>query len=411
MTAVARASQFALPTASARPQASSFTVEAIRDLAAAEAIWRELRGRRNELALSALRLAEGVCRGSGREPRLRAVRAPRPGRRRPPLPFDPARHRAPAGPLRRGRDRRQARELPPAAHGRGRGAALAVRAPHPAAAGRPPARHRRLCLHEPAAVLARRRQSARLRRTAEPQQRLPPHPRRERRGDLARALSKDARKKLRQKDKKLRERGPVVHRVAGTSAEIAPILSAFLTQKRDRFRATRIPDPFADAATQSFLERACLAGLSEARPAIELHALTMGERVLATFGAAVDATRCCGMFTSFDADPEIARSSPGELLMLEVIRHQCAEGRRVFDLGVGEARYKSSLCDEVEELVDVSLPVTARGHLYVAAFGGFLRLKRLVKQTPWLWQGFTRLRSRLGASSSGAGDLPKRGTA
>ena len=42
MTAIARASEFALPTASARPQASSFTVEAIRDLAAAEAIWREL---------------------------------------------------------------------------------------------------------------------------------------------------------------------------------------------------------------------------------------------------------------------------------------------------------------------------------------------------------------------------------
>ena len=48
----------------------------------------------------------------------------------------------------------------------------------------------------------------------------------------------------------------MVHRVAGTSAEIAPILSAFLTQKRDRFRATGIPDPFADAATQSFLQRA-----------------------------------------------------------------------------------------------------------------------------------------------------------
>ena len=42
MTAVARASEFALPTASARPQAPSFTVETIRDLAAAEAIWREL---------------------------------------------------------------------------------------------------------------------------------------------------------------------------------------------------------------------------------------------------------------------------------------------------------------------------------------------------------------------------------
>ena len=71
----------------------------------------------------------------------------------------------------------------------------------------------------------------------------------------------------------------------------------------------------------------------------------------------------------------------------------------------------SSIAELARQLVDVTLPLTARGHLYVAAFGGFLRLKRLVKQTPWLWQGFTRLRSRLGASSSGAGDLPKRGTA
>ena len=228
---------------------------------------------------------------------------------------------------------------------------------------------------------------------------------------LARALSKDARKKLRQKDKKLRERGPVVHRVAATSAEIAPILSAFLTQKRDRFRATGIPDPFADAATQSFLHRACLAGLGEARPAIELHALTMGERVLATFGAAVDATRCCGMFTSFDADPEIARSSPGELLMLEVIRHQCAQGRRVFDLGVGEARYKSSLCDEVEELVDVYPP----GHRPGPSLRR--RVRRLPapqaarQADPLALAGLHPPSQPPRRELSGAAGLPKRGTA
>jgi CelD/BcsL family acetyltransferase involved in cellulose biosynthesis len=175
------------------------------------------------------------------------------------------------------------------------------------------------------------------------------------------------------------------------------ILSAFFAQKRERFRGTGIPNPFEDGATQRFLRAACLAGLDEGRPAVELHALAIGERVLAAFGGAVDQTRCCGMFTSFDPDPEVARSSPGELLMLDVIRHQCRQGRRVFDLGVGEARYKNSLCDEVEALVDAMLPVTARGHLYAAALAGCLRLKRTVKRTPWLWQLFTQLRGRLGA--------------
>ncbi|HEX8165138.1 MAG TPA: GNAT family N-acetyltransferase [Beijerinckiaceae bacterium] len=213
---------------------------------------------------------------------------------------------------------------------------------------------------------------------------------------LQRALSKDARKKLRQKDKKLRELGAVAHRVAQTPDDVDTILAAFIAQKRERFRGTGIANPFEDGATQRFLRAACLAGLFEARPAIELHALTMGRRVIAVFGGAVDETRCCGMFTSFDPDPEVARSSPGELLMLDVIRHQCRQGRRVFDLGVGEARYKNSLCDEVEELVDAVLPVTARGHLYAAALAAFLHLKRTVKQTPWLWQAFTRLRARLG---------------
>ncbi|HEX8663327.1 MAG TPA: GNAT family N-acetyltransferase [Beijerinckiaceae bacterium] len=213
---------------------------------------------------------------------------------------------------------------------------------------------------------------------------------------LQRVLSKDARKKLRQKDKKLREQGAIAHRVAGTPEDVDAILSAFFAQKRERFREMGIPNPFEDGPTQSFLRAACLAGLAEDRPAIELHALMMGERVLAVFGGAVDAARCCGMFTSFDPDPEVAKSSPGELLMLDVIRHQCREGRRVFDLGVGEARYKNSLCDEVEELVDVMLPVTARGYLYAAALAAFLRAKRTMKQTPWLWQLFTRLRARLG---------------
>jgi CelD/BcsL family acetyltransferase involved in cellulose biosynthesis len=209
---------------------------------------------------------------------------------------------------------------------------------------------------------------------------------------LTRVLSKDARKKLRQKDKKLREFGPVAHRVARQAEDVDAILRAFLAQKRERFREMGLPNPFEDAAAQAFLRAAALAGLCEGRPAIELHALVVGDRIVATFGAAVDHVRCCGMFTAFDGGAEIARASPGELLMLEVIRFQCRQGRRVFDLGIGEARYKSSLCDEVEELVDVILPITARGRIYAAAAERLLRVKRFAKQTPWIWNAVGGLR-------------------
>jgi CelD/BcsL family acetyltransferase involved in cellulose biosynthesis len=202
---------------------------------------------------------------------------------------------------------------------------------------------------------------------------------------LKRAFGSETRKKLRKKEKRLGELGPVTHLVARSEAEVDRILAAFHAQKRARFRELGIANPFEDAAAQHFVRAAALAGLGHGHPAIELHALLAGDRVVATFGAAVDAARCCGMFNSFDTDPEIARSSPGELLTINVIRAYCRSGRTMFDLGVGEARYKNSVCDETEELVDLMLPVTARGRLYAAGLDGVQRLKRFVKQTPWAW--------------------------
>jgi CelD/BcsL family acetyltransferase involved in cellulose biosynthesis len=203
---------------------------------------------------------------------------------------------------------------------------------------------------------------------------------------LARALSKDTRKKLRRKEKALSEIGPVAYRIAASDAEADAMLDAFLRLKRERFRELGISNPFDEPETERFLRAAARAGLDPAAPALELHALAVGERFVAVFGAASDATRCSGMMIAFDPEPAIARCSPGDLLLTHVLRAQCAAGRATFDLGVGEARYKSSLCDEVETLVDVSIPVSWRGRLHAAAAAGLGGAKRRVKQTPWLWR-------------------------
>jgi CelD/BcsL family acetyltransferase involved in cellulose biosynthesis len=210
---------------------------------------------------------------------------------------------------------------------------------------------------------------------------------------LGRAFSKDARKKLRYKTKKLNDLGPIAHRVARSAEDVDLILGAFLDHKRLRFREMGVANPFESAATQAFLHRASQAGLEEGWPALELHALSIDDRIVAVFGGAVDAVRCSGMFVSFDQRPEIARFSPGEVLLAEVVRHQCSRGRRVFDLGVGEARYKASLCPEVEPLVDVTIAVTARGRLLAATASALLRAKGTVKRTPWLWTTLGRLRT------------------
>ncbi|MEL6063292.1 MULTISPECIES: GNAT family N-acetyltransferase [unclassified Methylobacterium] len=208
---------------------------------------------------------------------------------------------------------------------------------------------------------------------------------------VRRVFSADARKKLRSKERRLIEgQGPVVYRRAESAGETARFLAAFYTHKSARFAAMGIADPYADASIRAFLTAAA----AGPKPALEFHALCLAEsgRVLATFGGAVTGRRYSGMMTAFDPDPEIARYSPGDLLLHHLVREQSARGRLGFDLGVGEARYKASICDETIELVEAIIPVTLSGRTYGALRQSLVRVKRGIKRDPRLYTAVQRLR-------------------
>ncbi|WCS25561.1 GNAT family N-acetyltransferase [Methylobacterium sp. NMS14P] len=209
---------------------------------------------------------------------------------------------------------------------------------------------------------------------------------------VRRVFSADSRKKLRSKEKRLVEaHGPIVYRRAETADEAARLLAAFFAQKAARFAGMGVSDPYADPAIRAFLTAAA----TGAEPAVELYALCLAEsgRVLATFGGAVSERRFSGMMTAFDGDPEIARYSPGDLLLQHLVRDQTARGRQGFDLGVGEARYKASICDETIGLVETIIPVTLRGRTYGALRRALTRTKRRIKRDPRLYAALKRLRT------------------
>ncbi|MCJ2013942.1 GNAT family N-acetyltransferase [Methylobacterium sp. J-076] len=209
-----------------------------------------------------------------------------------------------------------------------------------------------------------------------------------------RVFSADARKKLRSKEKRLTEAlGPVEYRMAGDGEEARTFLAAFYRQKAARFAGMGVRDPYAPEAIRRFLDRAS----SGPDPAMEVHGLRVAAtgRILAVFGGAVNATRYSGMMTSFDADPEVGRYSPGDLLLHHLVREQTGRGRLGFDLGVGEARYKASICDETIALVESVWPVTVRGHAFALVRQGLTRLKRRVKGDPRLFAAASRVRSLL----------------
>ena len=193
-------------------------------------------------------------------------------------------------------------------------------------------------------------------------------------------LSRETRKKLRKKEAKLALLGPLAHRVAVTASQQRETIDVFLRQKTERFRDLAIASDFETREMRAFIETASAPRGS----GIELHALLAGDRIVAVYGGAAWNGHWSGMFNSFDADDEVAKSSPGDLLLMKIIEKACADGMSAFDLGIGEARYKAALCNEPIPLFDLVLPTTARGRAVAALIVARQAAKRAVKREPRL---------------------------
>jgi CelD/BcsL family acetyltransferase involved in cellulose biosynthesis len=100
------------------------------------------------------------------------------------------------------------------------------------------------------------------------------------------------------------------------------------------------------------------------------------------------------MVNSFDGDPEIARCSPGDLLLQSIIESACREGLTGFDLGIGEARYKDSWCNESVAMFDSIMPVSVKGRVYARYESLRLNAKRWIKQSDWAWPLLLRVLRR-----------------
>ena len=120
----------------------------------------------------------------------------------------------------------------------------------------------------------------------------------------------------------------------------------------------------------------------------------LGDRLVATFGALPGRRRLCGLLLGYDRDPEIARCSPGRLLLREAVRSAIERGFETFDLGVGEARYKGELCESAEALFDTFVATSALGRAAAPVFGLKQTLKRGAERSPLL----TAAAARLGAA-------------
>jgi CelD/BcsL family acetyltransferase involved in cellulose biosynthesis len=207
---------------------------------------------------------------------------------------------------------------------------------------------------------------------------------------MAAAMSSHARKKQKNKRTRFLAMGESRLLLGQSPAERARIRDVFLTQKAKRFAAMGVPDPFADPAVRAFIREGSEPVNGTA--ALKLAALELNGQLVSTYVGCTTQTWFSGMATSFEPGEELAKISPGELLLLDLIRLHCRAGFAGFDLGVGEARYKSTICNETIELVDSVIGVSAQGRAFCLIERQARRLQRWIKRQPLAYRVANRLR-------------------
>lgn len=207
-------------------------------------------------------------------------------------------------------------------------------------------------------------------------------------------LSNSMRSRLRNKERKLQKLKDYRYIRAKTAQEVDFQLASFFTQKADKLTALGLHNVFADPGVDGFIRAACHDGLDAGNPLIELHALEGDGEMLALFSGIHDGQRFTSMFNSHTGSDN-ARHSPGLILLQHLVADCADRGFSSFDIGPGEARYKSSFCKDLEPIFDSVLPISVRARAAAIPLRLMFRLKSAVKHNPILWMVASFVRRHL----------------
>ena len=213
---------------------------------------------------------------------------------------------------------------------------------------------------------------------------------------IKQTLSSAMRGQLRSKERRLQKLADYRYVRATTPGETERLLTAFFPLKAAHMKAQGLPNIFGGARHEAFLREACQLKRATGDPLIDIHAIEGGGEMLAIFGAINDGRRSSGMFNTYTLSDN-GRQSPGLVLLVHAIAELADRGVRAFDLGVGEAKYKTFFCREPEPLFDSFLPLTPLGKLAAVAARVSGRTKRRIKQSEILLRSVGALRRIISA--------------
>jgi CelD/BcsL family acetyltransferase involved in cellulose biosynthesis len=147
-------------------------------------------------------------------------------------------------------------------------------------------------------------------------------------------------------EKFFRREGELQCEVLADARDVAPLLDDFFAQHIARRAVTPWPSLFCDPKQRDYYRR--LTDMSAARGWLRFARVLWNERPIAYHFGLYYRERYLWGIPSFAV--ELARYSPGEVLLRQVLLHAIAEGAGNFDFGPGDEAYKHRFATDITQL-------------------------------------------------------------
>jgi CelD/BcsL family acetyltransferase involved in cellulose biosynthesis len=154
---------------------------------------------------------------------------------------------------------------------------------------------------------------------------------------------------------------------------------------------------------KEFLREAALHGLAGGG-GLELRAIVRDGHILSVRAGVRHGDHHSLMVQSFDTEHMLAKHSPGEYLLTEVLLAGRIQGVASFDFGVGDGRFKQVWSNDVVPMFNIAHGVTKRGQMLAGLIKSNDAAKRYIKRSPKLLSRVQNARA-LGARLRGVAGL------
>ncbi len=197
---------------------------------------------------------------------------------------------------------------------------------------------------------------------------------------------------LKRNQRRLKEHGELVFKIANNEQDIANLMETMIQQKSRSYAEMGVPILFEKKGYQDFFYTITKNQMKN--HLIHLSALTLDDRILATHWGLVYKKRFYHLFPTYE-QCELTKYSLGNVLLWNLLEWCIENNMEIYDFTVGDEPYKFHWSDQELNLVDFYHYQTNLGMLYITPLKIIRILKRKIKHSSLLWKFSKWLRSRL----------------